>query len=334
MESSHISKALSYFNQKDGSILQSNTIVEHLSNLLKDTVNISKAQTLYSPFNTKMKYPVLLDEFDEETMYRFFIHYCKFDTNLPIPENIVNICISKPSNYKASDSITEKIRKLKEDGQYKFSKTSMYEMLNTVNQEHMVHIDNEHYISEQRIFGNMIRKLDEISTDDIMNDKYIPSRLLELFNTFTEDIEKNDNSNLSLIMKKKDALQNTLLELKENYIESILTFIGNYSTNIDTRRGGRGRGHGREKKLQAIRNFLDKGIVMKTPESNVDSIYNMTKEEFTLHKGVSFMKNKVRDIASVYPEMILHKLYHDSDKDDLKDEEQKQQEEQVQEVEQ
>ena len=328
MESSHISNALSYFNQKDGSILQSNTIVEHLSNLLKDTSNISKAQTLYSAFNTKMKYPALLDEFDEETMYRFFIHYCKFDTNLSIPENLLNICISKPSNYKASDSITEKIRKLKEDGQYKFSKTTMYEMLTIVNQEHLVHIDNDHYISEQGIFGNMIRKLDEIS----INDKYIPSRLLELFNTFMEDIEKNDNNNLSLIIKKKDALQNTLLELKENYIDSILTFIGNYSTTIDSGRGGRGRGRrGREKKLQTIRNFLDKGIVMKTPESNVDSIYNMTKEEFTLHKGVSFMKNNVRDIASVYPEIILHKLYHDSDKDDLKDEEQKEQEEQVQE---
>ena len=46
-----------------------------------------------------MVYPPLKNDFSETTIYTAFIVYCKFNTILPIPENLVNL-YEKPENIQ------------------------------------------------------------------------------------------------------------------------------------------------------------------------------------------------------------------------------------------
>ena len=75
---------------------------------------MSKAPILFYYKNTKPVYPPLVNEFSEETIYRAFITYCKFNSGLPIEPELQSICLEKPDVFDVKDSIQEKIEKLKE----------------------------------------------------------------------------------------------------------------------------------------------------------------------------------------------------------------------------
>jgi len=77
---------------------------------------MSKAPILFDPSDTKIRYPSIPKEFDEITIYKAFIVYCKYNTVAPIPEDLRAICMDKPDNYDSSDSIEEQIVKLKQNG--------------------------------------------------------------------------------------------------------------------------------------------------------------------------------------------------------------------------
>jgi len=42
----------------------------------------------FDPINTKHVYPEINPEFSENVIYKAFIYYCKFATNLPIDEEL------------------------------------------------------------------------------------------------------------------------------------------------------------------------------------------------------------------------------------------------------
>ena len=81
------------------------------------------------------------ENFDEQTIYLAFIAYCKFNTDIPIPESIQHLCHNKPSIdvYNPSeDSIQKKIAKLKESGEYNYTPEALQALLQIVNKEHII----------------------------------------------------------------------------------------------------------------------------------------------------------------------------------------------------
>lgn len=71
---------------------------------------------MLSEINTKRIFPVLSNDFSEETIYKAFIILCKFQSSIPLSENLATVCIDKPDYLKKMDTIQEKIAKLKRDG--------------------------------------------------------------------------------------------------------------------------------------------------------------------------------------------------------------------------
>jgi hypothetical protein len=63
--------------------------------------------------NTKNQYPIIGNDFDEETIYRAFIVYCKFTSLIPTSEELISLCNEKPKNISSKDSYNEIISKLK-----------------------------------------------------------------------------------------------------------------------------------------------------------------------------------------------------------------------------
>ena len=62
------------------------------------------------------KFPILSNEFSVETIYYGFIILGKFQSSVPLTDEIESICKGKPDYLKKVDTIEEKIEKLKRDG--------------------------------------------------------------------------------------------------------------------------------------------------------------------------------------------------------------------------
>ena len=112
-----IFSTIRYFEKEsNGEIGNHNRIVEELSNILLDINAITKSPYIVSKENTKNQYPAIANDFDEETIYRAFIVYCKFNSLIPTSEELISLCNEKPKNISNKDSYNEIILKLKKDG--------------------------------------------------------------------------------------------------------------------------------------------------------------------------------------------------------------------------
>jgi hypothetical protein len=138
-ESRGESTTLQYFEKEDPDIKQFNEIVQQLSNILYDVNHITEAPYLFSRENTKNIYPPLGDEFSEETIYRAFITFCKFNSLASLNEDLIAVCTDKPDYLNMADSISEKIKKLKQDGRI-YNNDAMLRLLQIVGRQNIVHL--------------------------------------------------------------------------------------------------------------------------------------------------------------------------------------------------
>merc|ERR1712166_1506972 len=76
----------------------------------------------FSDVDTKIIKRKIENNITEETIYRSFIKYCKFNSGLNLPEELKNICGTNISSFNKYDSIDEKIFKMKKDDGLIFDK--------------------------------------------------------------------------------------------------------------------------------------------------------------------------------------------------------------------
>ena len=130
----------SYFANRENSVILDNNIVRDLRAVLDDVGAMSKASILFDPTDTRIEFPSLPPEFDEETIYRAFIVYCKYNSDIPISEELRAICMDKPDDFNIADSISDKIKKLKRDGR-NFDNETLARLMTIINRKNMVNLD-------------------------------------------------------------------------------------------------------------------------------------------------------------------------------------------------
>ena len=101
--------------------------------------DMGKASILFYDKNTKPIYPPLLNEFSEETIYRAFIVYCKFNSKIAIDPELQAVCLEKPEDFNVSESIDKKIEKLKLSGK-RYGQRELQDLLLIVNRKNIVNI--------------------------------------------------------------------------------------------------------------------------------------------------------------------------------------------------
>ena len=111
-----IQKTINYFMEKDKKIIGYNNNVREFELLKRYVKSSGKAQQIFIPFDTKIKYPVLNIDFDEETIYRGFIHHGKFNTGIELDFDIKSLVGENVSDFKSTDNIETKISILKREG--------------------------------------------------------------------------------------------------------------------------------------------------------------------------------------------------------------------------
>uniref|UniRef100_A0A6C0IWA1 Uncharacterized protein n=1 Tax=viral metagenome TaxID=1070528 RepID=A0A6C0IWA1_9ZZZZ len=272
---------LQYFSNEDASIQNNNKIVNELSLLLKDIKILTQSASMLSEVNTKRNYPEISNDFSEETIYQGFIHFCKFQSSLPLTEDLATICIDKPDYLRKTDSIQEKIQKLKRDGR-SYTKEMFLRLFQLVSRNNIINISlSEHKPSCIEYMRKVLEIFD--NTDDPNVPKALTQKLEILVDSYDLSIDKDTDE--MRVMKNYLEVSNTnmrkelidFLKRKSKMSKLELNKVTNFVTNMSTW------------KYDANPRNVESKI-------SDDGLYNQT----------NYFKNFVYLITMVFPTMIIN----------------------------
>jgi hypothetical protein len=199
----------------DKSIISNNSLVNYYNTIKKKINKISSPSILYDNRNTKIILPKIKQDFNDNIIYKSFIHYCNFDNDVPINEDLKSICMEKPANF-VSESIESDIEFLKSQGK-NYNRDNLDSLLSNVsknniliNKEYTESINNIELLKE--IIENYQNYEDENNIDKLLFEKL--SILLD-----TYDLTKSENK------KELDDLKNHLLRINIVMKNNIIEFI-------------------------------------------------------------------------------------------------------------
>ena len=130
---------IDYFISEDKSIATYNNYVAFYNNILNGIDLLTYAPQLYDPRNTKQKRESNEVAFSEELVYKAFIHFCNFNNQVPLDDELQGLCLDKPAKFDNSKSINEIIAALKEEGKvYNFA--SFVELIHIISKRNIVNI--------------------------------------------------------------------------------------------------------------------------------------------------------------------------------------------------
>ena len=292
-ESKEGETTIGYFISKNGRISEYNTIVTELSNMIEDIIASSKSGIFFSNINTKNKYPSIINEFNEKTIYLAFIYFCKFNSLIPIPENLLPYCTNKPDVglINPSDSIERIIQKLKEDGR-NYTNKHFLDLLQIISRHNIVNIkfDDSEFSSTTKL----LKSIEEIDDED---DEVVERSIRELIKVsldsfdIAEEVITTDN-----YPKEIEALNNFLSSNIDKMKDDIINFVQRNYTSTQSKV---------RKFVKTIQNLSNWSADNSNRNENIkisdDNLYNI----------VNFLKNFIDNFVNVFPNIILNKVNYD-----------------------
>ena len=157
-------RVIDYFMEREQNIHHHNRIIGFLTKTLREMAVKSRATTIIDNRNTRFQYPNIPEAFDEQTIYRAFIHYCRMNqqytaaaamasggreedagsanpiataVSMYLHPALREICPPRPQDWNPNDVIQDKIAKLKKDSSI-FDEKSLERLLKAVNGYKMV----------------------------------------------------------------------------------------------------------------------------------------------------------------------------------------------------
>ena len=274
---------LEYFSVREPEIIACNSHVEKLMNIVDDARLMAKASILFDARNTRLVYPSLPTEFSEEIIYRGFIKFCKYNSNIPVGEELRAVCLEKPKDFDVEDTIAEKIKLLKREG-HQYSPEAFQQLMQIVNKQNMVHIDLHHlHISNVQQIRDMLLSMRDREDE-------IPPDFIAHFDAALDTFEMHGLMEDSQEMR---ALKNYLGRENEIMQHTLLDFVSR--ANIS--------GMGKPKMQKMFRTCLEQ--ISQFKASEMESAVENANE--TTFKMVQFMKNAIRNLTCVLPNMVMNK---------------------------
>jgi hypothetical protein len=273
--------SLQYFINNDKNIELYNNTVSSLTSLVHDIKILTQSAIMLSDINTKRTFPVLSNDFSEETIYHAFITLCKFQSSIPLSEELATFCVDKPLYLKKMDSIQEKITKLKRDGR-NYTKEQFLRLFQIVSRNNIINISLDS--KNIQCVDNLTNLLVKFDSE---NDENVPQvfiqKLDKLLNTYDAKIEEDTKEMRNL----KDYLQISIGKMKNELLEFIKIKAKVSSSE-----------------LKNITNFIQNISVWRFDETprNVD----IKISDDGLYNYVNFIKNYIELFVIIFPSMILN----------------------------
>jgi hypothetical protein len=292
---------IQYFEEKDPDIKRYNDIVKDLENLLYDINAITSAPFLFSRENTKNIYPPLTDKYNEETIYLAFIKYCRFNSLIPMNEDLLPICSDKPESgfIKNNDSLSEKIIKLKQSGR-DYNNEMLLRLIQVVERNHILDINMNENVDKPI---QKMRDLIESISDE--NDDIVPKELLYNINGILDSYDvsvEEDNKNMK-------TLKNYLGRANENLKSKIIDFL---KENAKLSKSN----------IRNISNIINELMIWESMKEKIDESEkegemvskNLGKNisDSVKYNAINFIKEFMRDIIKVFPNIIMNKVDYNS----------------------
>jgi hypothetical protein len=283
--------ALQYFTKENPNIEVNNNNVKELGALLKDYQILTEAATMVSEENSKRLFPDVANDFDEETIYRAFIDLCNFQTTIPLTDDLLAICKSKPDFLVKGDSIKEKIEKLKRNDR-KYTNEMFLRLFQIVSRHNIINISlsfsNTSYPSSLR---HLINKFEEQNEPFIAGP--LKQNLLTLLDTYDLSIQEDTD--------EMTRFKNYLAKSNETMRKDLLDFI---------KRKSKISGPELKRVTKGITELTvwDFDVNQRNRDLKIsdDGMYNY----------INFFKNFISLFSTVFPEIIIKKEMHTFDAPD------------------
>ena len=218
---------INFFIDQDSSIKLYNQNANFLQKLIGKIKILDNTPLLYHPFNTKIKSYEIPNTFDEQTIYLYFINKCKFDSILPVPDDLKAICLNKPADYNSSDYLEKKIQILKNNGN-NYSINSLEELMQIINLKNSFETDFNNDLDSLENLINTLKSIEELIENDESIEKLFNKKIIEKFieviqkepGVISEEVTDENNSQLirelkNLLIKDTDLNKSKLFD----YIE-------------------------------------------------------------------------------------------------------------------
>lgn len=256
-----------YFSDKQPTLQRHCDAIQLTSDYLEDIIRISKAEILFVPLDTKYKYPRLSSNFSESTIYQAFFVFCKFNSYIPVSEDLRALCHEKPSNYISTEPLDRKIQKMKLEGK-QFTVNQFEELMDIVNRNNIVNVNLGTEVDNniEQIKG-FLTQLDEDDVDALP--QAFRSRLFTLLET--EQLTGLTEDTQSMI-----DMKNYLGLANEQMSAQLLNFIKTNLTNKE----------------------------FKVFEVCVNNLVNFADND--TDKSLQMSKNMLRNLIKVLPGTIIH----------------------------
>jgi len=274
--------AIDYLMEKEPNIRILNKRVENLTDSLREVRTLTKANILFYPTNTKPTSLPISTEFSEETIYQSFIAYCRFNTSIPIDEELRAICLEKPGGIGDKETLQDKIRALKQEGR-NYTIEDLHMLITIINKRNVVDIQLEN-IAEDNIISlyDLVNSLAEYRTDAVPG-KFLTdiTSLLEMCINQTQNLKYYETS------AYRDMIDYLVLS-NSNMRMEINRFI--------------------------TRNTKKRNKDVTACIDSISSFNVLEKTRFigggdeTTFKQLDFIKNTIRLISDVFPNIIINKV--------------------------
>jgi len=278
-----------YFIKKQPEIAVLNNKIVRLGDMYADTQKLSKASILYEPRNTKRKLREIDNKFSENTIYRAFIVYCKFNSVIPLSDNLRAICPTKPDGFNINDSIEESIRKLKGNAR-NYNEQSLLQLLDIINNQNKTVLK-----IEKKNITNII-KLSEIM-DKMDNENKRSSVFRKVFMDILDSFEINS---LLSDTEQLRRFKNILSKLNDDMQEKIMEFISNFNTNI------------KNVNLKHFKECIETLFQFKEMTNSNKKTHILSEKEETAYKMINFMKKAMRSLTREFPNIIINAVKYDN----------------------
>jgi hypothetical protein len=270
---------LQYFADEDKNIEIYNNVVSSLSGLVRDIKILTQSAIMLSEVDTKRVYPLLSNDYSEETIYYAFITLCKFQSAVPLSEELVSVCMDKPDYLGKMDTIQEKIEKLKRDGR-NYTKEQFLRLFQIVSRNNLIKMALS---KETPKSIDRLNKVLEILNGE--NSDYVPKVLIqhlekvsELHDVALEEDNKTIRDLRNHLQKSIDIMRKDLISFIKGKVVSLeLTNITLFLNNISKWRFD-------EKQRNSAIKISD------------DSMYNY----------IQYFKNFIALLSIVFPSMIIN----------------------------
>ena len=308
-------RTIDYFMEREQNIHHHNRIIGFLTKTARDMAVMTRATTIMDNRNTRFQYPNIPADFDEQTIYRAFIHYCRMNQQYTAaaqgrdPEGSANpvstaialylhpalreICPPRPQDWNPADIIDDKIRKLKRDSNI-FDASSLERLLKAVNQYKMRDAgyktavrpqENVPFQRFQDAILSLERKAAASDAGPTAHTDTIPRELRQLL--------------LGLLQSASPAMvQEDTEEMRElkNYLQTKNREMRANVVGFIQQNGKQTKG-----KFREIERIIDTILEF---EINKSSTVLMSSTDETAVKSIQFMRNTLTRLIDIIPTII------------------------------